>query len=921
MMYNESYSPFLIIFSILIAIFSSYTTLVLVGRILDGKRAKKKTWLFTGAFVMGSGIFSMHFIGMIAFHSNHSITVNGFLLVLAFISSLLSSYAAFYLLQAQPLTRTKILISGLSVGLGIVLLHYIATFAVHEKVAIQYKSIFFTLSILISLVFSFVAIKMFVTMRSKPQKSNFNILINSVVLGVTVSAMHYTGMKATNFLDSNSNASSSMMIDTMVLGNIISYSIIFIMMATLITAYHDHRILITERRLIKQLKESELRYRHLVEQSPEPILVHNGQTILFVNEACLRITHATSKNELIGKQIIDFIDPINREVLKKHIESIEMEGRLEISQQKIIAVDGSIVDVEITWIGIMYDNQPAIQLVLRDITEQNKLKRELEEKQQRYSSLFEYNPDPVLSVDCQGNFKELNSIVWDLLGYSKEDLLNMSFHSLIDPSYLDLATSIFYKVLGGKPQNYEVVVIGKKGDKFPANLTLIPIIIDKKVTGVFCIAKNLTKEKEALQRIEELAYTDQLTGLFNRTSFNNYLKEVLTKTKEDKTSIAILMMDFDNFKDVNDILGHNIGDLYLQRVSERLRECLHQQDKIAIARIGGDEFIILLEDVTKGEAGNIARTILSVMNHAIHIKGHDITVTLSIGISINSDSNIDVNTMIKQADLAMYHAKEQGKNNYQFFTNELKERALRKVKLESALRGAIEKEELKLHYQPLVEIQTGKLVGVEALLRWNPIFGSVSPSEFIPIAENTGLIVEIGEWVIEEACRQLNSWQLHHSTVVPVSLNVSARQFKEAKFTKTVKQIIQDAQINPSLLEIEITESVMMDIEESVQIIQELRDFGVKIAIDDFGTGYSSLYVITNLKYDTLKLDKSLIDEGLKPEFRAILLAVLESTRDHKRIVVEGIETKEQFDALKSFPIIGQGYYFGKPLPPEEMKL
>ncbi|WP_026907347.1 bifunctional diguanylate cyclase/phosphodiesterase [Paucisalibacillus globulus] len=824
-MYNESYSPFLIIFSILIAIFSSYTTLVLVGRILDGKRAKKKIWLFTGAFVMGSGIFSMHFIGMIAFHSNHSITVNGFLLVLAFISSLLSSYAAFYLLQAQPLTRTKILISGLSVGLGIVLLHYIATFAVHEKVAIQFKSIFFTLSILISLAFSFVAIKMFVTMRSKPQKSNFNILINSVVLGVTVSAMHYTGMKATNFLDSDSNASSSM-IDALVLGNIISYSIIFIMMATLITAYHDHRILITERRLIKQLKESELRYRRLVEQSPEAILVHNGQTILFVNDACLRITHATSKNELIGKQVIDFIDPINREVLKKHIESIEMEGRLEISQQKIIAVDDSIVDVEIAWIGIMYDNQPAIQLVLRDITEQNKLKRELEEKKQRYSSLFEYNPDPVLSVDCQGNFKEVNSIVWDLLGYSKEELLNMSFHSLIDPSYLDLAISIFYKVLGGKPQNYEVVVIGKKGYKLPANLTLIPIIIDKNVTGVFCIAKDLTKEKESLQRIEELAYTDQLTGLFNRTSFNNYFREVLTKTKEDKTSIVILMLDFDNFKDVNDILGHNIGDLYLQRVSKRLRECLHQQDKIA--RIGGDEFIILLEDVTKDEAGNIARTILNVMNHAIHIEGHDITVTLSIGISINSDSNTDVNTMIKQADLAMYHAKDQGKNNYQFFTNELNERALRKVKLESALRRAIEQEELKLHYQPLVEIQTGKLVGVEALLRWNPIFGSVAPSEFIPIAEDTGLIVEIGEWVIEEVCRQINSWQRHYSTVVPVSLNVSARQFKEAEFTKTVKQIIQDAHINPSLLEIEITESVMMDIEESVQIIQELRDFGVK---------------------------------------------------------------------------------------------
>lgn len=916
-MYHDSYSPFFIIFSVFIAIISSYTTLVLVGRILVGKRSKKNTWLFTGAFIMGTGIFSMHFIGMIAFHIDNQITYNGILLLLAFISSLLASYAAFYLLQARPLTKSKILISGVTVGIGIVLLHYIAIFAIHEEVVIQYKSIYFALSILIALAFSTITITLFVNMRNNRHYPNTNILLNAVILGLTISALHYIGMRATRVvLHSNSNE-TPYMIDALMLGNIISICVVFIMIVTLISSYLDHRAINAQRLLIKQLEESELRYRHLVEQSPEPIIVHDGQTILFVNEACLKVVHATDEGELVGKHILDFFLPETKELLKKHIHSLGSEGGLGETQQQIITLNNSIIDVEIIWTFITYENKPATQLVLRDITEQIKMKRELEEKNQRYLSLFEYYPDPVLSLDCQGYFIELNPIVWGLLDYSKKELLRMSFHSLIDPDYLELAISIFNKALDGEPQNYEVVVIGKSGVKFPANITLIPIIIDSKVTGVFCIAKDLTKEKEAIKRIEELAYTDQLTGLPNRTWFNNYFNEVLLNTKEMKAPIAILMLDFDNFKDVNDTLGHNVGDLYLKKVSTRLKQCLSQHE--TIARVGGDEFIILVEDTTKVKVSLLAEKILKEMNYGIHLSSHDITVTLSVGISIKTDPNTDAETMLKQADLAMYYAKEQGKNNYQFFNNELKERVTRKVKIESSLRKAIEKQELKLHYQPLVDIQTGKLVGLEALLRWNPSIGFIPPSEFIPIAEETGLIIPIGEWVLKEACSQIECWESTDFANIPISINVSARQFREANFTNKLKQIVQEANIDPSKLEIEITESVMLDLEESNQIIQELRDWGIKIAIDDFGTGYSSLHVITNLKFDTLKLDKSIIGDGVKIKHKAILQAVLETTKNRKQIVVEGIETKEQFEALKSLPIIGQGYYFSPPLPPEDL--
>ncbi|GGA71926.1 bifunctional diguanylate cyclase/phosphodiesterase [Ornithinibacillus halotolerans] len=919
-MIHEAYSIFFIIFSVFIAIITSYTTLVVIERIIDGKRLRKKPLLVTGAFIMAIGIFSMHFIGMIAFHIDAHVNYNGLLLLIAFLCALLSSLTAFFLLHIQPVTKTKKVISGLAISAGIIFLHFIATFAIHEQVEVQFTSVYFFLTLSTSLIFSFIAIQIVINMRNKPNHPTLNNVVNGVILGLIVSAVHYTGVKAIRFLDTPLSIHNG--VEPIVLGNIVAFSTILIMVATLLSAYIDNRSLNAQRSLIRKIEESETRYRRLLERSPEPTFVHDGKLIFFVNDACIQLVEASHKSEIIGKDIFNFVHPDDKNKLLDYAQALKKSGKVDVfSHQRIVTLKGTIREVEVAWLEIIYNNKPATQVVMRDLTVQNKIKRELEEKNQRYLSLFKHNPDPVFSLDRDGYFIEVNSVVWDLLAYSEEELLQMTFHQLISPNLLEEVKIKFAEALNGKPQHYEIIAIGKSGIKIPAQIILIPIDIDNRITGVFGIAKDLTLEIEARKRIEELAYTDQLTGLPNRAWFYKTFPELLHSSMENNIPITLFSIDFDNFKDVNDTLGHHIGDIFLQQVSKRLQESLRQNDEIT--RIGGDEFFIILQGVTDAEVSIIAERIIQSMNQSLTLLGHELTVTLSIGISKHSDSNTDMDTMIKQADIAMYYAKEKGKNNYQFYTNELNERVTRKVKLENSLRRAIEKQELKLHYQPLIDIHRGKVVGVEALLRWNPSFGFVSPCDFIPIAEETGLIVPIGEWVLKETCRQIREWQNKEVfPIVPVAVNVSARQFKSANFIENIKQIIHDANIDPTLIQIEITESVMLDLEESRELIQELREFGLKIAIDDFGTGYSSLHLISNVQFDTLKVDKSLLDKGFQNKNNiSILKVVLEATKhsNHMTIVVEGIETKEQVDVLRAYNVICQGFYFSKPLPPDQL--
>jgi diguanylate cyclase (GGDEF)-like protein/PAS domain S-box-containing protein len=475
------------------------------------------------------------------------------------------------------------------------------------------------------------------------------------------------------------------------------------------------------------------------------------------------------------------------------------------------------------------------------------------------------------------------------------------------------------KIRNGQEVTMEYRILKPEGELSWVEAKTIPIVnLRGEPVRLNGFVNDITTKKEIEARLSEIAYEDQVTGLPNRNWFHQHLENLTNTRAGNEHSISILMIDFDNFKKVNDTLGHTFGDLLLQKVSQRISQCLKEGQ--ILSRQGGDEFLLLVEDETIHEVRVLADRIIREMNEPFFLNRQEVFVTLSIGISV-SDCHVDPDALLKQADLAMYLAKEKGKNNYQFYNEELNERIMRRTQLENSLRKAILNDEFSLVYQPKVNLQDGRVIGVETLLRWNPSFGSVSPAEFIPILEETGLIVEFGEWVLKEACKQYQAWY-ETGLDIPIAVNASARQLMDDEFVQIVKTILQQSGMEPNRLEIEITESIMLDVEESTTIMEELKEFGVRIAIDDFGVGFSSLNVVKNYEIDNLKIDQSFLHDVMQKEKTAIILrSIIDIGKNlGTDVVVEGIETVEQVNFLKPLGVIGQGYYFGRPLPAKEVE-
>ncbi|MBM4760976.1 EAL domain-containing protein [Bacillus sp. B15-48] len=429
----------------------------------------------------------------------------------------------------------------------------------------------------------------------------------------------------------------------------------------------------------------------------------------------------------------------------------------------------------------------------------------------------------------------------------------------------------------------------------------------------------LRKNAKLMAEYKHLAFHDPLTGLKNRASFQAELPEILNEAKWKTDIAALLLIDLDRFKKINDTHGHSIGDSMLINASKRLQQTLQLTGELY--RIGGDEFVMVLPKTTEEECELIAKKLLQAFAAPFVINHHELTITPSIGISLYPESGEDFETLLKNADRAMYFVKERGKNHYHFFDCELAVIQNRKMKLETGLRKAIEKNELEIYYQPKMELKSIKIVGMEALLRWNhSTLGFISPAEFIPIAEETGQIVSIGEWVLKQACQQNKQWQDEGIPALCVSVNVSVVQLQYSNLVTTVKQALEETGLEPHYLELEITESLMQNIEESTEVLKQLKNLGVKTAIDDFGMGYSSLHVLKKLPIDTIKIDKSFIDDIEDELTQSIIKTIIEiGINLNLDVVAEGIEREEQVLSLAKYSrIIGQGYLFSKPTNSED---
>jgi diguanylate cyclase (GGDEF)-like protein len=446
------------------------------------------------------------------------------------------------------------------------------------------------------------------------------------------------------------------------------------------------------------------------------------------------------------------------------------------------------------------------------------------------------------------------------------------------------------------------------------------------VTGlgmmIFVLEDEREAALEAASQVEHIAYHDPLTGLPNRALFIDRLIVALAHASRHQHKVGILFLDLDRFKQVNDSLGHTMGDHLLKGVAERIRATVREED--TVARFGGDEFALLIHILGRAEhAGKIARKILDALAAPFTLGTREIFITGSVGIAVYPNDGVDAEALIRNADTAMYRAKHQGGDAYQFYTASMNSRALEMLELESGLRKALKQGEFALYYQPLIDIQSGGIYGLEALLRWNnPDQGLVLPDQFIPAAEVSGLIIPIGNWVIREACRQARFWQRQKGTELVVSVNLSARQFAQADLPTQVRQALEESRLQPRLLELEITETnVMQDVEKTARILRELKTIGVRIAIDDFGTGYSSLSYLKDFPVDTLKLDRSFVRDLIAPQDAKIVSGVIAMAHSMSlQVMAEGVETLSQLDFLRANDCDKlQGFLFSRPLPPDSV--
>lgn len=584
--------------------------------------------------------------------------------------------------------------------------------------------------------------------------------------------------------------------------------------------------------------------------------------------------------------------------------------------------DGTLYNEEMTITPVYFEPEQTLYFIAvkQDVTQ-----KRLDEEQMRLASkVFENTLEGVLVTDPKGNIVYTNQAFQEITGYSTEEVMGKNPKVLSSGKhdqkfYQEMWQSLLKK---GEWQG-EIWNRRKTGEIYPEWLTLSAIKDnDGKTVQYAAILSDLTSRKQNEERIKHLAYHDALTDLPNRYLFLDRLTLALAHAARHESTLAVLFLDLDRFKDVNDTLGHAAGDHLLQEVARRLRKCIRDED--TVARMGGDEFTLLLPEVSIDKAKDVARRILKVFEQPFILEDKELLITPSIGIATASDKSMDAQTILRHADLAMYKAKESGKNRYWLYQADMSLIAQNRLTLEQRLRKALEREEFVLYYQPQVDVVSGKLLGMEALLRWkHPEAGIIPPMKFIPIAEETGLILPIGEWVLRTAIAQNVAWQKKGLSHLRIAVNLSGRQLLQEDLVERVKTILEEEHMDGKWLELEITESVaMQDIELTTRVLSEFKKMNVHIAIDDFGIGYSSLGYLKQFPIDTLKVDQSFIRDSLhNAENGTIVSTIIGLARDLNFLAIaEGVETEAQFEFLKEQACAGiQGYLISRPLPATEM--
>ncbi|TKD72445.1 EAL domain-containing protein [Pseudalkalibacillus hwajinpoensis] len=793
---SGQYNLWIMILSIFIAIIASYSGLDLAGRITHAKGIRKWTWVIGGAGAMGIGIWSMHFIGMLAFSMSVPVTYDVSLVFLSIGASFMGAFIALLAVGSQKLTNRRLLIGTVFMASAIIAMHYIGMEAM-DMVVITYNRWLLSLSIIIAVGASFTALKLsFAFSKANPTRHVFLWkVISASIMGLAIAGMHYVGLEAATFeLTSEGNDTYGEGLNTTALSIVIAMCTLCIQTILIFG-------IVTERRFIKQ--------------------------------------------------------------------SIELKGN-----------------------------------------------------DYRLRSLLSYSIDAIMTLSVEGRIRSLNPAGEKLFSVKNEQLSNINPMDFFEKDDYEQMRNHFRKVHETKKAvSLNTKVYTFQGDVNELNVTFVPIYLNNKLDRIYAITKDITNQRKAERETQQMAYYDALTLLPNRRFFGEYLEKVLTG-KEDCCDVAVMMLDLDRFKVINDALGHNTGDEFLVSVAERLQSCVEPYG--FLSRLGGDEFVVVLNDFQKIYPDELADQIVACFKEPFLVGSHELSTSVSIGIALTPDDGKNVESLMKHADIAMYSAKGRNRQKYQFYSTSMGKKSELRLIQESSLRTALQEKEFVLHYQPQVKCEDGSLSGVEALVRWQPKEGKLRyPNDFITLAEETGLIIELGSQVLDMACAQAKKWS-DIGNSIRVSVNLSAKQFQTEELITTVKETIERYHLDPSLIELEVTESMTMENStRSSWMITSLRDLGVSISIDDFGTGHSSLSYLKDFSINQVKIDKSFIDElthNVKSDqITSAIIAMSKQLKLH--VIAEGVETIEQAQFLseKGCDSI-QGYFFSKPVTSEEIE-
>jgi diguanylate cyclase (GGDEF)-like protein/PAS domain S-box-containing protein len=943
-----TYDSWLVALSVLIAIFAAYTALDLAARVALAEGRTAFHWLVGGAFSMGIGVWSMHFIGMLAFSLPIPLAYDVPITLASVLPAVAAAGLALFMIRRGATDWRRLLVSGVLMGMGIVAMHYSGMAAMKMQPPIRYDPALFALSVVIAIGASAAALRIasaFLTSETNARVV-YQKLGSAVVMGLAISGMHYTGMAAANFLPGSICLATPYGVSADWLAFLVGIGTLTILSVTLLVSVFDARLAHQAQQMLAHLRstndqlltavvhrdkaEKEVRKAQtflssIVDNIPNMVFVKNASDLRFVhfNKAGEALT-GYSQADLLGKNDYDLFPKEQAEFfVVKDRETLMTRNQVLINEESITTRNGETRILQTKKLPILDEagNPRYLLGIAEDITE----RKRVEEQLRITANAVENTAEAVVIYDANRCIVSVNKAYTAISGYSATEVTGLPTELTSAEVHGQTFFSTLWRTVGqtGRWQG-EILRRRKNGEAYPS-LSSISAVKDPSGTATHYVLvfNDISSFKQYEAKLEFLAHHDALTQLPNRALFLDRLQESLKRANRHHKTIGLLFIDLDRFKTINDSLGHQIGDELLRAVAQRLTACVRASD--VVARLGGDEFTVLLDELSDvKDAGMIAAKVLAALANPILSGGHELAVSGSIGISCYPQDGGDAETLLKSADLAMYNAKEAGRNMYRYFAAEMNMRVQETLVMTNDLRRALQNREFVLHYQPRYHLASGRITGMETLIRWqHPELGLVPPGKFIPLAEETGLIIPIGEWVIRAACEQLKYWRSIGLAKLRLAVNLSPRQFEQEDLARRISSILREAGLDGTHLEVEITEGMAMkDPVATVSMLQELKAAGIAVSIDDFGTGYSSLNYLKRFPIDHLKIDRSFVSDLEKnPDDLAIVRTIIALAKGlGLSVIAEGVETEGQAKLLRMFGCDdGQGYLFSKPLPAEDI--